>query len=120
MTEAQVVAQMAHSTGWDNTQILTSVHVKQSILTPPKVQIGTTSMIHHLRNTSIEDLALCPILEAHNSAALITFKSDIQPTLTQMKELGYHLILDLIEILTSNHPGFEDLKKSNNLQHKSY
>jgi hypothetical protein len=120
MTEAQVIARMAHSTGWDNTQISTSVHVEQRVLTPPKVQIGTTSMIYHLRNTSIEDLALRPILEARNSAALITFKSDIRPTLTQMKELGYHLVLDLIEILTSNHPGFEDLKNSNDLQHKSY
>jgi hypothetical protein len=46
MTEAQVVAQMAHLTGWDNTQISTSIHVEQRSLALPKVQVGMTLMIY--------------------------------------------------------------------------
>src|SRR5262245_8009879 len=79
MTEAQVIARMAHSTGWDNTQISTSIHVEQRSLAPPKVQVGTTSMIYLLRNAAMQDLELHPILEARMSAPMITFNSDIRP-----------------------------------------
>jgi Family of unknown function (DUF6589) len=61
-----------------------------------------------------------PILEAQTSAPLITFSSDIRPTCAQAMDLADHLLLDVVNILITHHPGFNYLKDSDELAHKSY
>jgi hypothetical protein len=61
-----------------------------------------------------------PILEAQTSAPLITFSSDIRPTRAQAMDLADHLLLDVVNILITHHPGFNYLKDSDELAHKSY
>jgi len=68
-----------HMTGWDNTQICTSIHVEQRGLTPAKVQTGTTSIIYPLRNSSPEAIRLKPILERQRQCDMINF-ADLRPT----------------------------------------
>jgi hypothetical protein len=79
-----------------------------------------TSMIYPLQNATMADLALRPILENRTRCSVITFKADIRPSMLQTEHLNYHLLLDVILILTDNSPGFEYLTGSKDLQHKKY
>jgi hypothetical protein len=62
-----------HMTGWDNTQICTSMHIEQQGLDPAKVQTGTTSIIYPLQNSSPDAIHLKPILERQQQCDMINF-----------------------------------------------
>jgi len=113
MTRARAAACHAdgHSTGWDNTQISTSVHVEQWGLAPPKVETGTTSIIYPLHNSLPEAIKLKPNLERQKNCDMIQF-SDIRPTSLQLCAINCGLILEVIKILLNNETGFDYINKS--------
>jgi hypothetical protein len=106
--------------GWDNIQVSTSTHVEQRALAPLKVQSGTTAIIYPLRNTTLEDLRLRPILDNRLKCDMITFSDNVRPTRMHMHHLTDHLVIDIIKILIDNHPGFNYLSNSPVLKHRSY
>ncbi|KAG2047582.1 hypothetical protein BDR06DRAFT_897087, partial [Suillus hirtellus] len=117
---AQLVARGPHMIGWDNIQVSTSTHVEQRTLAPPKVQSGTTAIIYPLRNATLEDLRLRPILDNRLKCDMITFSDNVRPTYMHMHHMTDHLIIDIIKILIDNHPGFNYLLNSPVLKHRSY
>jgi hypothetical protein len=100
-----------HSTGWDNTQISTSVHVEQQALAPPKVQTGITSIIYPLCNSSPEAIKLKPNLERQKTCNMIQFL-DIQPASFQLCAINHGLILEVIKIFLNNETSFDYIDKS--------
>jgi hypothetical protein len=117
---AQLIARGPHMIGWDNIQVLTSIHVEQRPLAPLKVQSGTTVILYPLHDATLEDLRLRPILDNHAKCDMITFSDDVRPTHTYMREMTDHLIIDIIKILIENHPGFDYLSNSSILEHHIY
>jgi hypothetical protein len=103
-----------HMTGWDNTQISTSVHVEQRGLAPAKVQTGTTSIIYPLRNSSPSAIQLKPILERQQQCDMIVF-ADLRPTRPQARNIERHLVLQIICILLVNEEGFSYIDKDDPL-----
>ena len=116
MQRAKVAArhQDGHMTGWDNTQICTSVHVKQRGLAPAKVQTGTTSIIYPLWNGSPNAVRLKPNLESQQKCDMITF-ADLRPTRSQARNTERHILLQIIQILLSNEEGFNYMDQTDPL-----
>jgi hypothetical protein len=113
MTRARAATHHAdsHSTGWDNTQISTSVHVEQQGLALPKVQTDTTSITYPLRNNSPKAIKLKPNLERQKNCNIIQFL-DIRPTSFQLHAINHGLILEVIKILLNNETSFDYVDKS--------
>ncbi|KAF7976464.1 hypothetical protein HWV62_6721 [Athelia sp. TMB] len=122
MERARVAARSknGHMTGWDNTQITTSIHVEQRSLAPPKVQTGTTSIIYALRNSSPAAIQLKPILELRKTCPIITF-ADIRPTSLQTRAINRQFVLEILNILLNHEDGFDYIDKSDSrIQPHSY
>jgi hypothetical protein len=100
-----------HMTGWDNTQICTSIHVEQRGLAPAKVQTGTTSIIYPLRNSSPDAIRLKPILERQRQCNMINF-ADLRPTRSQARDIERHFVQQILHILFMNEEGFSYLDKN--------
>jgi hypothetical protein len=75
MTRARAATHHAdsHSTGWDNTQISTSVHIEQQDWALSKVRTDTTFIIYPLHNSLPEAIKLKPNLERQKNHNIIQF-----------------------------------------------
>ena len=116
MQRAREAARRPHSLSWDNTNIKMSTHVEQHKLAPPKVQSGTTSVIYELRNATLDNMHLNPILERRITLDMINFT----PTQSQMRDMTKHFKLNIVKILFDHQSGFDYMKNEPLLKHRQY
>lgn len=106
--------------GFDNIQVVLSTHVTQRSLAPPKVRNCTSAIVYPLRNATLEDCQLRPILENRKRLQLITYASHIRPSFEAACDMQDHQVIGIIEILIAHHPAFRRLSDSPGLKHKAH
>ena len=99
ITLAKGIASAPHMFCYDNINISTSIFVEQrGTATPAKVQSGTFAVLYELRNATLEDLKLQPIMNRYRNFNGLS-PSDLCLTVDQLKCLNHQFSVIILRIL---------------------
>ncbi|KAF5332271.1 hypothetical protein D9611_007994 [Ephemerocybe angulata] len=123
MKKAVGIAAGPHAFCYDNINISTSIFVEQrGGSTPAKVTSGTLGMVYRLKNATLEDMKLAPILARLRDPRYnmgLDFNRDLVLTDQQSMDVMYQLKVSIIQVLLRHVKGFEKRQKDPTLQHKA-
>lgn len=101
---------------YDNINISSSIFVEQrGAATPAKVQSGTFGILYELRNASLEDLKLPPILSRYRSFKGLS-PSDLRLSLDQLTCLSHQFSVIILQILFKHCSHYSDYASDPDLQ----
>jgi hypothetical protein len=104
ITLAKQVASSLHMFCYDNINISSSIFVEQrGAATPAKVQSGTFGILYALRNATLDDLKLQPIMNRYRHCKGLS-PSDLRPSLDQVKCLNHQFSVIILRILFKHCP----------------
>ncbi|KAF6761993.1 hypothetical protein DFP72DRAFT_593287 [Ephemerocybe angulata] len=123
MKKAVGIAAGPHAFCYDNINISTSIFVEQrGGSTPAKVTSGTLGMVYRLKNATLEDMKLAPILARLRDPCYnmgLDFNRDLVLTDQQSMDVVYQFKVSIIQVLLRHVKGFEKRQKDPTLQHKA-
>lgn len=118
--KAAKLASGPHMLGFDNEQISMSTHISQRPGAIPAVRSFTAGILYALRNATLGACVLQPILDRRKNCPIITYKNHIQLTRCQRSSFHRHLVLDVMDILIKNTPGFQTDAYTQLIKHEKH
>jgi hypothetical protein len=120
ITLAKQIASSPHMFCYDNINISSSIFVEQrGAATPAKVQSGTFGILYGLRNATLDDLKLQPIINRYRNCKGLS-PSDLRLSLDQLKCLNHQFSVIILRILFkhcplysgySSHPALQSISR---------
>ncbi|KAJ7120719.1 hypothetical protein C8R43DRAFT_900517 [Mycena crocata] len=106
---------------YDNVNVSGSIFVEQrGSAGPAKVQSGTFGIMYRLRNASLEDMLIAPMMRRFKTITGLQFNRDIRPTVEQLSSAHDQLVVIVIDRLIQNSDSglFEYVAKDPLIFHK--
>ena len=101
---------------YDNINISSSIFVEQrGAATPAKVQSGTFGILYELRNASLDDLKIQPILGRYRSFKGLS-PLDLRPSLEQLTTLSHQFSVIILRVLFKHCSDYSDYVSDPDLQ----